>query len=124
MLALCDEPRYEGFGPTLMAEPLLKVKLVVDHETLRDGRVQLEYRGKQLRWRPLPAGVARKQQPVKQVSSSPKEKTKKVDKIPAKNHPWRRDGVGAGRKYWKRIKAQGRATRLAVRDSGDRKSVV
>ena len=39
MLALCDEPRYEGFGPTLMAEQLLKAKLVVDHETLRRWRM-------------------------------------------------------------------------------------
>ena len=111
----CAGKRYQ-LDPRHEALSLVRRKVIV--RTLRDGRVQLEYRGKQLRWRPLPAGVARKQQPVKQVSSSPKEKTKKVDKIPAKNHPWRRDGVGAGRKYWKRIKAQGRATRLAVRDSG------
>jgi hypothetical protein len=39
VLALCDEPRYEGFGPTLMAEQLLKAKLVVDHETLRRWRI-------------------------------------------------------------------------------------
>jgi hypothetical protein len=39
VLALCDEPRYEGFGPTLMAEQLLKAKLVVDHETLRRWRM-------------------------------------------------------------------------------------
>src|SRR6267378_8177980 len=31
VLALCEEARYEGFGPTLMAEHLLKAKLVVDH---------------------------------------------------------------------------------------------
>lgn len=39
VLALFDEPRYEGFGPTLMAEQLLKAKLVVDHETLRRWRI-------------------------------------------------------------------------------------
>jgi hypothetical protein len=39
VLTLCDEPRYEGFGPTLMAEQLLKAKLVVDHETLRRWRI-------------------------------------------------------------------------------------
>ena len=39
VLALCEEPRYEGFGPTLMAEQLLKAKLVVDHETLRRWRI-------------------------------------------------------------------------------------
>jgi hypothetical protein len=39
VLALCAEERYEGFGPTLMAEHLLKAKLVVDHETLRRWRM-------------------------------------------------------------------------------------
>ncbi len=39
VLAVCAEPRYEGFGPTLMAEQLLKAKLVVDHETLRRWRM-------------------------------------------------------------------------------------
>ena len=39
VLALCEERRYEGFGPTLMAEQLLKAKLVVDHETLRRWRI-------------------------------------------------------------------------------------
>jgi len=39
VLARFDEPRYEGFGPTLMAEQLLKAKLVVDHETLRRWRI-------------------------------------------------------------------------------------
>jgi hypothetical protein len=39
VLALCAEQRYEGFGPTLMAEQLLKAELVVDHETLRRWRM-------------------------------------------------------------------------------------
>ena len=34
-LARYAEERYADFGPTLMAEQLLKEKLVVDHETLR-----------------------------------------------------------------------------------------
>src|ERR1035438_2988660 len=33
------EERYADFGPTLMAEQLLKEKLVVDHETLRRWRM-------------------------------------------------------------------------------------
>jgi transposase-like protein len=41
VLALCAEERYEGFGPTLMAEHLLKAKLVVDHETLRRWRMAI-----------------------------------------------------------------------------------
>ena len=39
VLALCAAERYAGFGPTLMAEHLLKAKLVVDHETLRRWRM-------------------------------------------------------------------------------------
>src|SRR6185503_9646273 len=35
VLARAAEERYADFGPTLMAEQLLKEKLVVDHETLR-----------------------------------------------------------------------------------------
>jgi hypothetical protein len=39
VLTLCDEPRYEGFGPTPMAEQLLKAMLVVDHKTVRRWRI-------------------------------------------------------------------------------------
>jgi transposase len=35
VLALCAEARYEGFGPTLLAEELEKQGLVVDHDTVR-----------------------------------------------------------------------------------------
>ena len=35
VLARCAEERYADFGPTLMAEHLVKEGLVVDHETLR-----------------------------------------------------------------------------------------
>ena len=35
VLKLCAEERYEGFGPTLMAEELEKQGLVVDHDTVR-----------------------------------------------------------------------------------------
>src|SRR6185503_7136825 len=35
VLAKYEEKNYADFGPTLMAEHLLKEKLVVDHETLR-----------------------------------------------------------------------------------------
>jgi hypothetical protein len=38
-LARYAEDRYADFGPTLMAEHLLKEKLVVDHETLRRWRL-------------------------------------------------------------------------------------
>jgi hypothetical protein len=92
---------------------LVRRRVIV--RTLRDGRVQLLYRGKKLQWRELPAGNVRKQ-PAMKVAR--KEKTKTEIKAPAKNHPWRRDRVGAGRPFWNEIKARGRAGRLEVRDSG------
>ena len=39
VLVLCAEQRYEGFGPTLLAEQLLQAGLIVDHETLRRWRM-------------------------------------------------------------------------------------
>jgi len=111
----CAGQRYQ-LDKRHEALSLVRRKVIV--RTQHNGRVQLVYRGKPLQWRALPSGATRKQPPVKQAKAARKEKTKRAGKIPAKNHPWRRDGVGAGRKYWNRIKAQGRATRLAVRDSG------
>ena len=35
VLKLCAEERYEGFGPTLLAEELEKQGMVVDHDTVR-----------------------------------------------------------------------------------------
>jgi len=82
--------------------------------TLRNGRVQLVYRDQPLKWRALPAGAGRKLRPVKPPA---KAKTKR-EQAPAASHPWRRDGVGAGRQFWNGIKAQGRARRLAGQGSG------
>jgi len=62
--------------------------------TLRDGRVQLEYRGTKLRWRELPARPVREQ--PKAVTVKPM-----ALKPPAANHPWRRLDVGVGREYWR-----------------------
>jgi hypothetical protein len=111
----CEGKRYQ-LDPRHEVLSLVRRKVIV--RTMRNGRVQLEYRGKQLKWRTLPAGAVRKQPVVKKAKAAPKERSKRVCKKPAKTHPWRRDGVGAGRKYWNGIKAQGRAMRLAVRDSG------
>ena len=63
-------------------------KVVV--RTLRDGRVQLAYRGKKLKWRALPGRPARshKSKPAKPVAACPP---------PAKDHPWRRPLLRAGR---------------------------
>src|SRR5712675_1811783 len=92
---------------------LVRRKVIV--RTLRNGRVQLVYRGQPLKWRTLPAGAVRKQPPAPKAR---KLKTKPVVKPPSLSHPWRQLGVGAGRQFWKEIKAKGRAMRLAARDSG------
>jgi hypothetical protein len=86
---------------------LVRRKVIV--RTLRNGRVQLVYRAKQLKWRSLPAGAERKARPEK--VKQPKPVKTKTEKAPAASHPWRRDGVGAGRRFWSRIKAEGRLAR-------------
>lgn len=108
----CEGQRYQ-LDARHEALSLVRRKVIV--RTLRNGRVQLVYRDQLLQWRVLPAGVARKKLPAKRTR---KEKTKRAGTPPAKNHPWRRLGVGTGRKFWNGIKAQGRAARLAVRDFG------
>jgi hypothetical protein len=92
---------------------LVRRKVIV--RTLRHGRVQLVYRGKQLKWRALPEGAERK---PSRAQAARKVKPPTAVRPPAQSHPWRRDGVGAGRRFWAVIKAQGRAVRLAARDSG------
>jgi hypothetical protein len=108
----CEGKRYQL---DKKHETLSLVRRRVIVRTLRNGRVQLEYRGKKLQWRELPAGNVRKQPAIKVAR---KEKTKTEIKAPAKNHPWRRDRVGVGRRFWNGIKARGRAVRLAARDFG------
>lgn len=100
-------------------EALSLVRRQVIVRTLRNGRVQLVYRGQRLTWRLLPDGAGRKKlQPVPRAKAAGSGPRKQSEQKPAANHPWRRDGVGAGRKYWTKIKAQGRAVRLALRASG------
>ncbi len=111
----CEAKRYQ-LDQRHETLSLVRRKVIV--RTQRNGRVQLVYRGKPLQWRALPAGAVRKPPSVKKAKSQQKEKLKQAGKTPSKNHPWRRDGVGAGRRFWNGIKAQGRAVRLAERDSG------
>lgn len=79
---------------------------------LRDGRVQLLYRGQKLKWRALPERPQRIKPPVR--------KTKTVNTVPVADHPWRRLGAAVGRKFWREVKARGQAQqqtpRLGVRD--------
>jgi len=111
----CEGQRYQL---DRQHEPLSLVRRKVIVRTLRDGRVQLVYRGKPLKWRTLPKEAVRKHSPVSKEPAAGKVKAPTGTKPPAKTHPWRKDGVGAGRASWNRIKAQGRAERVAVRDSG------
>jgi len=108
----CEGKRYQL---NRQHEALSLVRRQVIVRTLRNGRVQLVYRGQALKWRELPAGGVRQPPGAKPALA---EKTKTAAKSPALSHPWRRDGVGFGRKHWSGIKAQGRAMRLTVRDSG------
>jgi hypothetical protein len=110
----CQGKRYQ-LDRQHEALSLVRRKVIV--RSLRNGRVKLVYRGQPLQWRSLPAGVERKLAPVKPRPQE-KEQREIVKPIPSSGHPWRRDGVGAGRKYWNGIKAAGRAVRLAARDSG------
>jgi hypothetical protein len=112
----CQGQRYQ-LDRQHAALSLVRRKVIV--RTLRNGRVQLVHRGKQLQWRRLPAGAVRTAGPVKAKPAKP-PKTK-VEKAPSANHPWRRFGVAAGRTFWNGVQAQGglaRAARLGVRDSG------
>jgi hypothetical protein len=111
----CEGKRYQ-LDSQHEALSLVRRKVIV--RTQRNGRVQLVYRDQRLKWRALPAGSVRKPKPEKPAKAAGKVKPKRAGKTPAKHHPWRRDGVGLGRKFWNGIKGQGRAVRLAERDSG------
>jgi hypothetical protein len=108
----CERKRYQ-LDRQHAALSLVRRKVIV--RTLRHGRVQLVYRGQPLKWRSLPAGAVRRPVPAQQPRSA---KPKPAVKPPAQNHPWRGLGGGTGRNFWNGIKAQGRAARRAVRDSG------
>jgi hypothetical protein len=105
----CDGKRYQ-LDRQHEALSLVRRKIIV--RTLRNGRVQLVYRGQPLKWRALPAGAARA---AAVKVKRPRPLKTKPETAPAWNHPWRRDGVGAGKRYWNGIKAEGRRMRAASR---------
>ena len=92
---------------------LVRRKVIV--RTLRDGSVQLVYRGKKLKWRALPGRPA----PVKRLAKP--AQTGVVASPPGSSHPRRRLGVGVGRTFWRAVRAQGRARRAAARLGGQDK---
>jgi len=104
----CEGKRYQ-LDRQHEALSLVRRKVIV--RTLRNGRVQLVYRDKPLQWRALPAGAVRQ---LRRVQKPTKEKTK-TEQAPSASHPWRRDGVGMGRRHWNRIKTEGRRMRAAIR---------
>jgi transposase len=81
-------------------EGLSLARRTVVVRTLRDGRVQLVYGGRKLKWRPLPCRPA----PRRQIRSV---KALSVRRSPAASHPWRRPLLRAGR-----------AARFGLGDSG------
>ena len=111
----CEGKRYQ-LDRQHEALSLVRCKVIVRR---RNGRVQLVHRGQPLKWRGLPEGTMRKEQAVKKKTE---QKATSKQSVPAADHPWRRAGVGAGRKYWNGIRARGEmvraAARLGVRDSG------
>ncbi len=108
----CEGKRYQ-LDRQHEAMSLVRRKVIV--RTLRNGRVQLVHRDQQLQWRALPAGALRKR-PAVQKPTAPVPAKRPL--TPSANHPWRRRGAGAGRRFGNGIKAQGERARAGVRDSG------
>ncbi len=70
----CEGKRYQ-LDQRHEALSLVRRKVIV--RTLRNGRVQLVYRGQPLKWRALPAGSVRKPRPVKKAKASGKRNRKR-----------------------------------------------
>ena len=79
-------------------EPLSLVRRKVIVRTLRNGPVQLVYRGQRLQWRLLPAATRR-----------PPPAAQTVKKSPSPNHPWRRFGIAVGVTFHRGARAGGGA---------------
>jgi transposase len=110
----CEGKRYQ-LDRQHEALSLVRRKVIV--RTLRNGRVQLVHRGRQLKWRSLPVGATRAAVSVKAKRTKPLKT--KAEKAPPVNHPWRRFGMAAGQSYWNGVQAQGgkeRAARLGETD--------
>lgn len=73
---------------------------------LRCGALQCIYQGKKLHWKELP------ERPVK-VKAAPRRTGRTTLVKPALNHPWRKSGIGSGKKFWREEKARGVAAKAA-----------
>ena len=77
---------------------------------LRCGTVQLLYEGAKLRWKELPGRSLR--------VAVPPRRTGRIKLVkPGKAHPWRKDGVGPGKEFWRNEKARGTAVKRARRQA-------
>jgi len=77
---------------------------------LRCGTVQLLYAGAKLRCKELPARPLKVAAPLRRIGRI------KLFK-PGKNHPWRQDGVGPGKEFWRSEKARGASVKRARRQA-------
>src|SRR6185503_7097828 len=73
---------------------------------LKCGRLQWVYEGKKLRLEELPERPAR-------VKPEPRRVGRTQLARPEKNHPWRRQGVAAGKEFWRTEKARGAEVKRA-----------
>jgi hypothetical protein len=74
---------------------------------LRNGTVQLVYKGRKLKWKELPVKPAA-------VSSQPRRVGRTRLVTPAAGHPWTGPPIFGGRAFWRRVKAEGRQARGAA----------
>jgi molybdenum-dependent DNA-binding transcriptional regulator ModE len=77
---------------------------------LRCGRVQLLYAGTKLRWKELPTRPLR-------VGAPPRRMGRIKLVKPGKHHPWRQNGVGHGKEFWRREKARGASVKRTRRQA-------
>ena len=94
-------PQHEGL--TLAGR-----KVVV--RQLRCGTLQLVYAGRKLRWKELPLRPQKAAAKPRSVGRSPGLK-------PEPHHPWRKDGVGLGKAFWRSEKARGASVKRAQRQA-------
>lgn len=71
---------------------------------LLDGKLQLLYRGKKLKWKELP-GRPQRAREKKGAGVGVKNEVKKE---PARS-PWRSFGIAAGKSHWKKVRSEGQA---------------
>ena len=77
---------------------------------LRCGTVQLLYDGVKLRWKELPDRPLR-------VAAPPRRMGRIKLVKPGRDHPWRQDGIGPGKEFWRSEKARGATVKRARRQA-------